>query len=145
MPGFEFEETMSGTWRRAGSADEKPIEFKLRARAGRFVRYLFNRKADIEGRLKAAGLAEDVPLTGQLLIDPLLGKKIRYEFDFVGDDGKRYRFAGQKDVLFLDVVRTMTTLPGQILDDEGIVVGRADLKFDTRDLPRFLASFRPSF
>ena len=143
MAGFEFKETMSGTWRPEAGGPERNIEFTITAHAGRLLRHLFDRKADMEGRLKMSGFAEDVPLTGELTIDPLLGKKIRYEFDFVADDGKRYRFAGQKDVQFLDVVRTMTTLPGEILAGDGQVVGRCELKFDTHDLPRFLASFRP--
>jgi hypothetical protein len=143
MAGFEFKETMSGTWRPEAGGPERNIEFTIVARAGRLLRHLFDRKAEMEGRLKMSGFAEDVPLTGELTIDPVLGKKIRYEFDFVADDGKRYRFAGQKDVQFLDVVRTMTTLPGEILSGDGQVVARADLKFDTHDLPRFLASFRP--
>ena len=143
MAGFEFKETMSGTWRPAGGGDERPIEFTIRAHAQRLMQHLFDRKAEIEGRIKMAGFAEDVPLSGQLTIDPVLGKKIRYEFDFVADDGKRYHFAGQKDVKFFDLTRTMTTLPGEILDERGAVVGRAGLTFDKNDLPRFLASFRP--
>ena len=145
MAGFEFKETMSGSWRREGSSEAQPMAFTIRAHAGRLLRHLVDHKAEIEGRLQMAGFAEDVPISGELTINPLLGKKIRYEFAFEADDGKRYRFVGQKDVQFLDVVRTMTELPGEILDQQGGVIGRADLKFDTNDLPSFLASFRPSF
>ena len=143
MAGFEFKETMSGTWRAPSGGPDRNIEFTITARAAHVLKHLFDRKADMDGRLRMDGFAADVPISGELVIDPLLGKKIRYEFDFVADDGKRYRFAGQKDVQFLDVVRTMTTLPGEILASDGAVVGRCDLKFDTHDLPRFLASFRP--
>jgi hypothetical protein len=142
MAGFEFKETMAGTWRSSNGGDEKTIEFTVTARAGRLLRHLFDRKADMDGRLRMAGFAEDVPLSGELIIDPILGKKIRYEFDFVADDGKRYHFAGQKDVRFLDVVRTMTELPGEIFGGDGAVVARCSLKFDPRDFGRFLASFR---
>jgi hypothetical protein len=143
MAGFEFKETMSGTWRPPSGGPDRAIEFTITARAGHLLRHLFDRKAELDGRLRMDGFAADVPISGELVLDPVLGKKIRYEFDFVADDGKRYRFAGQKDVAFLDVVRTMTTLPGEILAGDGSVVARADLKFDTHDLPRFLASFRP--
>jgi hypothetical protein len=143
MAGFEFKETMSGTWRTPSGGNERSIEFTITARAGRLLRHLFDRKAEMDGRLRMSGFAEDVPLSGELTIDPLLGKKIRYEFDFVADDGKRYHFAGQKDVEFLNVVRTMTTLPGDITGSDGSVVAHADLRFDTHDLPSFLASFRP--
>jgi hypothetical protein len=136
---------MSGHWRPEAGGPEQPMAFTIRAHAGKILRHLFDHKADLEGRLQTAGFAEDVPISGELIINPVLGRKIRYQFAFTADDGKRYRFAGQKDVQFLDVVRTMTELPGEILDEHGGVVGRAELKFDTNDLPSFLASFRPSF
>jgi hypothetical protein len=142
VAGFEFKETMAGTWRSSAGGGERNIEFTITARAGRLLRHLFDRKAEMDGRLRMAGFAEDVPLSGELIIDPILGKRIRYEFDFVADDGKRYHFAGQKDVRFLDVVRTMTTLPAEIKGSDGEVVARCDLKFDTNDLPKFLGSFR---
>ena len=142
MAGFEFKETMAGTWRSATGGDEKAIEFTVTARAGRLLRHLFDRKADMDGRLRMAGFAEDVPLSGDMIVDPIFGKRIRYEFDFVADDGKRYHFAGQKDVRFLAVVRTMTTLPAEIMSSDGAVVARCDLKFDTADLPKFLGSIR---
>jgi hypothetical protein len=143
MAGFEFKETMSGTWRAPSGGPERSIEFTITARAAHMLKHLVDRKADMDGRLRMDGFAADVPISGELVIDPLLGKKIRYEFDFVADDGKRYHFAGQKDVELLDVVRTMTTLPAQIAGADGTVVATCDLKFDTADLPKFLASFRP--
>jgi len=143
MVGFEFKETMAGTWRAPAGGPDRAIEFTITARAGKILRHLLDRKAEMDGRLRMAGFAEDVPISGELVIDPLLGKKIRYEFDFVADDGKRYHFAGQKDVELLDVVRTMTTLPAEIKGSDGALVANCDLKFDTRDLPKFLSSFRP--
>ena len=48
------------------------------------------------------GFASARPLDGELTIDPLIGKLIRYEFGFAADDGARYRFVGQKDVTLKD-------------------------------------------
>ena len=50
-----------------------------------------DRKTGLEGRLRMEGFASDVPIEGELLVDPLLGKRIRYQFRFTGDDGKRYQ------------------------------------------------------
>ena len=76
---------------------------------------------------------------------PVLGRIIRYEFSFTGDDGKAYRFAGQKDIRWLDPVRTWTELPGEVSDEGGRVVGRAMTYFDLkRDGLSFVRSFRPA-
>ena len=73
MAGFEFRETMSGTWRPSAGGPERAIEFTITARAGGLLRHLLDRKADMEGRLRMEGFAADVPITGELVIDPLLG------------------------------------------------------------------------
>jgi hypothetical protein len=140
---FHFSETMSGTWRPVAGGAEKQIEFSITARAGSSMKYLRDRKTGLEGRLRMEGFAADVPIEGELIVDPLIGKRIRYTFEFTADDGKRYKFDGQKDVKFTDLARTMTTLPGAIFDEQGARVASCQLRFDTRDLPSFLASFRP--
>jgi hypothetical protein len=140
---FQFSETMSGTWRPAAGGTDKAIAFSITARAGSSFQYLRDRKTGLQGRLRMEGFAADVPIEGELLVDPLFGKRIRYTFNFTGDDGRRYRFAGQKDVRFTDLARTMTTLPAEIFDERGGAVASCQMRFDKRDLPSFLASFRP--
>ena len=140
---FHFSETMSGTWQPAAGGADKAIEFSITARASSSLKYLRDRKTGLEGRLRMEGFAADVPIEGELLVDPLFGKRIRYQFRFTADDGKRYRFDGQKDVRFTDLARTMTTLPAEIFDERDKLVASCRLRFDTRDLPSFLASFRP--
>jgi len=144
MLGFHFSETMQGTWTREGQTDERPISFSITARARSFWKHLRDHDTELEGTLRMDGFAREVPVRGTLHINPLLGKVIRYDFGFLADDGRRYRFIGQKDVSLSDVVGTMTTLPAAIEDENGRVVARANLKFDTKDLPGFLASFRPA-
>ena len=141
MIGFQFEETMTGTYRRDGS--DHRFEFRLRARQPSMLSFLRDRTATIEGHVDAAGLATHAVLAGTLLLDPILGRRIRYDFGFTGDDGESYRFAGQKDVDPHHPVDTMTTLPGEILDDSGAVYATALVRFDPRSLPSFLGSFRP--
>jgi hypothetical protein len=143
IPGFHFTETMQGTYTRDGV--ERPIKFSLEARAESALQHLRDRKARIHGTIDAEGLAIGRELDGELIIDPLIKRIIRYEFMFTGDDGQRYRFAGQKDVNFMDLSNSMTTLPAQIFDGWDQQIATALVKFDKKDLPRFLGSWRLSF
>ncbi|MBE7448541.1 MAG: hypothetical protein HS111_06545 [Kofleriaceae bacterium] len=141
--GFGFAETMSGTWTRDGV--EQPFSFTVTVRSGPLLRYLLRQRARMEGTVDAGGLAGGRALRGTLLMRPFLGRCIRYEFEFAGDDGRTYRFAGQKDIRWTEPLRTWTELPGEILDEAGRVVGRARTRFDLRrDGVRFLRSWLPA-
>jgi len=140
LPGFHFRETMAGTFSRDGV--ERPMHFSVTARAGSLLAHLRDRKARLTGEVTMQGFASARPLEGEITIDPLLGRLIRYEFTFAADDGQRYRFVGQKDVTLRDPVGSMTTLPAQILALDGKLVATAQLAFDKKDLPRFLGSWR---
>ena len=141
MSGFRFEETMSGTYTRDG--DERAFKFTAVARVGQIGKFITDRRATISGHVDASGLASHAPLAGSMVIDPVLGRVIAYEFGFTGDDGRGYRFIGQKDVTPREPLRSMTTLPGEILDEKGARYATAALMFDLRDLGPFLSSFRP--
>lgn len=130
---------MAGSYTRDGV--ERPLSFSLEARADSWLRHLRDRKARVHGTIVAEGLATHASLDGELVIDPLIRRVIRYEFDFRGDDGKPYRFAGQKDVSLMDLSNSMTTLPAQIFDGAQPIAS-ALVKFDKKDLPSFLASWR---
>jgi hypothetical protein len=140
--GFHFKETMRGNWRPVDGGAERPIEFTVTARAASLFEHVRDKMATLEGTLNIEGLAHGAAVTGELTIDPLFGKVIRYVIGFNGDDGAAYRLEGQKDVRFTDLLHTMTTLPARIRRVDGPEVGSALLFFDKRDLPRFLASFR---
>ena len=140
LPGFRFRETMSGTYSRDGV--ERPMHFTVTVRAGSLLGHLRDRKARLDGEVTMDGFASARPLEGEITIDPIIGKLIRYEFAFEADDGQRYRFVGQKDVTLRDPVGSMTTLPGQVLALDGKRVATAQLRFDTKDLPSFLGSWR---
>jgi hypothetical protein len=146
--GFQFTEVMAGTFRRTDGGDggEHPIKFTGTARAKSLFRHLADRKADLEGHIDAEGLATHQPLHGHIVLDPLIGKVIRYDFTFPGDAGKTYRFAGQKDVAFSSPVGSMTTLPGEITDQgTGAQIATCDLRFDMNKFHKLLGSFRPTF
>src|SRR5262249_55683219 len=97
VPGFHFRETMSGTYERDDGV-ARAMRFTVTARAESMLGYLRDRKARLDGEVTMEGFATAKPLDGEITIDPLLGKLIRYEFAFAADDGQRYRFVGQKDV-----------------------------------------------
>ena len=143
LPGFHFSETMSGTYRRDGV--ERAMRFTVTARAGSLLEHLRDRKARLAGEVTMEGFATARPLDGEITIDPIIGKIIRYEFTFEADDAARYRFVGQKDVTLKDPVGSMTTLPGQVLALDGKQVATAALKFDRKDLPSFLSTWRLDF
>jgi hypothetical protein len=144
LPGFHFRETMSGTYERDDGV-ARPMRFSVTARAESMLGYLRDRKARLDGEVTMEGFATGRPLDGEITIDPLLGKLIRYEFGFAGDDGQRYRFVGQKDVTIKDPVGSMTFLPGQVLALDGKRVATAKLEFDKKDLPKFLSTWRLDF
>lgn len=132
MAGFGFEETMSGTWARTDGRTGGRFEFTVKVASGPWRDFARTRIARITGEVTATGLGTARPLEGTLEIRPLVGRIIRYEFTFAGADGEPYRFAGQKDIRWLDAARTWTTLPGEIRDAGGAVIGRAETRFDLR-------------
>jgi hypothetical protein len=106
---------------------------------------VFDGKTRMHGTLEADGLATNVPIEGTLTLAPWARRMIRYEFAFRGDDGRSYRFEGQKDIRLRDLRRSFTILPGAILDDAGNQVGTADTRFDlAADLFQFVSSWRPA-
>jgi hypothetical protein len=145
MAGFEFHETMSGSYRLDSSPDrERAISFTVGARVDDLGKFLRNRVAQIQGAIEVEGLASHRAARGTMLMDPILGRTVGYELSFTNDEGARYRLSGRKSVEFLRFLQTMTYLPAEIFDERGERVGEATLRFDVRsDLYRFLRSFRP--
>jgi choline dehydrogenase-like flavoprotein len=139
-PDLVFRETMSGSIR---SKDEtRPFSFALRARSRGLVDFARTREVTITGELMAEGLGARCPLSGTLGMDVLRTGRIPYDFRFTADDGREYRFVGEKRVKLGALRRSMTWLPGRVLDDAGEVVGTAEVTFDlARDLWSFLRSF----
>lgn len=143
MSGFEFHETMIGSFRLRGDAHDRPMSFTLRCRSPRWLRFLSRPEVDIEGEVDAEGFADHRYLRGTLGMDAIRTRTLPYAFRFTANDGKDYTFAGKKTLRAMRMVESMTVLPGAILDAAGAPVGEALLRFDLRsDLARFLRSFR---
>ena len=146
MTGFTFAETMSGTWTPADDISvAHKFSFTVRVHSGPLTSFRKDQVADLEGEVEAEGLTTGAPLVGTMVLRPFLGRMIRYEFEFDGDDGQRYRFAGQKDIRWLDPIRSWTVLPGELTDEDGHVIGTARTRFHLRrDAFDFLRSWRPA-
>jgi hypothetical protein len=143
--GFRFSENMYGGYRPAKEpAEERRFCFHLDVVSRDLWRTIRDGRAEATGHVEAEGLATHAPLTGFLVIKPLLARLIRYEFDFTGDDDARYHYAGEKTIRHLHPTTTWTTLPGAIYDADGGEFARSLTRFDLNEISPFLRSFRPS-
>jgi hypothetical protein len=143
MAGFEFYETMVGSFRLRDEPRERAMSFTIRARSFTWASFLRRPEVDIEGEVDVEGFADHRHLHGTLGMDPLRTRILPYAFRFAANDGAPYAFAGQKRIRVGRLLESMTVLPGAILDAGGKSVGEALLRFDARrDLGRFLNSFR---
>jgi hypothetical protein len=149
MLGFELQESFSGSYYRL---DEPLRDHALRVELSLGVsgmrRFLRERKIEATGRIFAETLAErsdkGAPLFGTLTMRLFDQKRIPYDLSFEGDDHRRYRLRGQRDFFMHDAVDSLTLLPASLYDDAGLEIGRAALRFDTKnDLPALVKSFRP--
>jgi hypothetical protein len=139
-----FTETMSGTWTPADGSGRRVMWFRIDADAVSALAYLRRGEMRVSGTLFAERLAEGVPAAGILEVQPF-GGRIAYRLDFHGDDGRTYRFSGEKTPSLRKLVESMTTLPGEIVLADAEVIGTALLRFDAkRDLVPFLRTFRPA-
>ena len=144
QPELDFRETMSGTVRSVAAPGEaRPFSFSLHARSRGVWDFLRTREVAITGELMADGFGTHCPLVGTLGLDILATGRLPYDFTFTADDKRTYRFIGEKRVKLGSLRRSMSVLPGRVLDDAGEVVGTAEVTFDIdRDLWDFLRSFR---
>ncbi len=140
--GYKFQERMMGTWRKVGSSSEQPYRFDLVALAPSFGSLGRDQLLYLEGTLTLGGLAEKVHATGTLKFTPWLRRRLEYELDCVGDDGKRYHVSGLKTIRHTNPVATWTTLPSRVTDDAGNVVGEGTALFPASEFFPLVFSFR---
>ncbi len=139
--GTRFRETMAGTVRLAESGRIRPVRLDLRAGADRVLRPTGTTRADVEGRLRIHGFADDPRVRGELEISPLTARRIRYRLSFTAG-GRRMILDGWKSVTPRHPVASMTVLPFTLYEDDR-VVGTGTLRFRLASaLLPFLASFR---
>ena len=144
--GLRFQENMYGHYEvLEGEAGRKRrFDFHWEAETRDLLGSLRDGRGEGTGWVEAEGLAEHAGLEGFMVVKPLVQRFIRYEFHFIGDDGRRYCFKGQKAIRHLHPASTWTTLPGEIFDDQGKVWARSLSRFRFGEALPFLLSFRPT-
>ncbi|MFG2250776.1 hypothetical protein [Spirillospora sp. NPDC048823] len=138
-----FDEVMEGAFRLAGEDGERRLRLELSVDLPEVLRPWRDTEGDLAGRVHVPGWADDRAATGRLRVAPLTARRIRYTMDFTALDGRRLRLDGWKSVDPRRPVRSMTTLPVTVTDEDGTVAGEGVLRFDLRrDLVRFVAGAR---
>jgi hypothetical protein len=143
--GFRFEETMRGSYYLLSKPqEERAIEFSIEARVDNLRRFMRDLTARIRGVVTLEGLCKHANLDGTLGLKLLKENRLPYDFSFTAEDGKKYRVRGEKNVVVLGIMESLTTLPASVYDDSEEEIGRAVVRFDLRsDWRKFLFSFRP--
>jgi len=141
--GFGFSENMYGSYTRSDEPEvERSFRFHFDVISHDLWRTLRDGRAEATGYVEAERLAKHAPLKGFIVIKPLIARVIRYEFDFTGDDGAAYHYAGQKTIRHLNPASTWTTLPGALYRDDASEFAESTTRFDMDELIPFLRSFR---
>ncbi len=143
--GLRFEENMYGSFEPlAAELEPGSFVFHMKARSESLLRTVLNGRVETSGWVEAEGLASRSELTGFMVMRPLLSRFIQYDFGFVGDDGKRYRYSGTKTIRHLHPRESWTTLVGSIYDSDEREIATSVVRFDLSELRSFLAGFRPT-
>ncbi|MFJ8633206.1 hypothetical protein [Streptomyces sp. NPDC093568] len=139
--GTRFRETMLGRVRLGDEDRERPVRLDLAVRADAVLLPHRTTRAQVTGRVRIAGRADDAEARGELEISPLARRRIRYRITFTLE-GRRLLLDGWKSMSPARPVTSMTVLPYTLYED-GERVGEGTLRFPlaTGLLP-FLASFR---
>src|SRR5262245_36786453 len=134
---------MEGTVQRDGERFDRPFRFELSVQAPSLLAILTTAVGEAVGQVRIDGLAKHAPAHGTISISPIREQRVRYAFDFTGDDGNGYRFEGVKVTTARRHLHGWSTLPGRIYAADGTVWGRAVLRFSwRRDLRDLVQSVR---
>ncbi len=142
--GFRFCEEMAGSYFvLSDGVPEHDVSLKLVGRTYGLRRLFREQRVHIEGLLDIAGFATNRPVRGSISLHSPADWRLIYEMTFAADDGRPYTFRGEKDIFWVSLLDSITTLPASVYDADGIEVGRASLRFDIRgDLINFIRSCR---
>jgi len=139
---FFMNETMYGRYRLIGQDHkEGRLDFDARFGSDNWEEMVRTKKTVLTGYVNMDGFATNQPLNGYLMIDLLGDKVLVYDFTFRSDTGKLMHFYGKKDVRYLNLPKTMTTLYG-VVEQENIPIAEVESHFRFRTLPAFLLSLR---
>ncbi len=139
--GTTFKETMLGRVRLADEDRDRPVRLDLVARTESVLLPHRTTQAQVTGRVRIAGRADDPEAVGELEISPLARRRIRYRVTFTLE-GRCLVLDGWKSVSPARPLTSMTVLPFTLYED-GERVGEGRLRFPlATGLVPFLTSFR---
>ncbi|MEV7321888.1 hypothetical protein [Streptomyces sp. NPDC093970] len=136
-----FRETLLGRVRLADEDRDHPIRLDLLVRADGMPLFHRTTRADVTGRVRVAGRADDSEAVGDLETVLLSRDWIRYQVTFTME-GRHLTLVGRKSTALTRPLASLTVLP-YTLYENGDRVGEGTLRFPlvTGLLP-FLTSFR---
>jgi hypothetical protein len=137
-----FSEVMAGPARLRGAGGRRQLRLELDVTAPGLLKLWADTEATMTGRAILDGVADDASASGTMQIAPIRRRRLRYQLTFRTADDRVLRLDGWKSVSYLRPIRSMITLPATVYAADGSVFAEALLKFDLRDLPRFLGSLR---
>lgn len=152
MLGFKIDESMRGSHHFVaadGEHHDRPLCFSLTWGNRNIFRwlnpfsgqFLFN---EARGMITVDGLARKADCTGSLHLLYFTQRKIRYVLNFKGDDGRSYRYVGEKINLWpWNLHKTHVTCYGTITDQEADrKISESVVYFPYRQIIPFMLSFR---
>lgn len=144
MAGLRFEETLRGGFHFLDHPEaELPMDLSVQVRIDGVRRFAKERTGTVGGHLTIEGFT-DGPFEGAVGLAVVARRRLPYDFSFVAQNGKTYRFRGEKDLTILELAEPVTLLPMSLYDEAGREVGRATVRFDVRsDLKKAVRSLRP--
>ena len=136
---ISFFETMQGDLV-DGDGHPHPFRFQVKAEATDTARFLTGGRAKITGVAHGPPFADQALLEGEMVVRPVLGRQITYDFRFHDPQGRPCRLRGEKHPRLTRPVASMTQMQARLTRDD-LPVAQGDLHFDLDDLPDFLRSW----
>ncbi len=152
MIGFKIDELMTGSHHFNDKNDpniDKPMNFNLTWGNKNIINFLnpFSNEflfGEARGIITVNGLVEKAKCEGSIKLLYFTERKIRYELIFKDDNGKSYKYIGEKRNLWpWNLYKTHVTCYGSLIDSEsGDNISESITYFPYRKLIPFLLSFR---
>lgn len=129
--GFEFQERVGGHYYFLNEPTiDRIIRMTFKVSMNGVMRFAKDKLFDMTGEIFAEGFAEHRPVVGTIGFRVHDERRLPYDFSFTANDGKRYRFRGQKDFASYRIMDSLTTLDATLINDEQKEIARAAFKFE---------------
>jgi choline dehydrogenase-like flavoprotein len=141
---LSFDETMAGACEPEDGAARFVTTLRVSVSGGSDLRAMVAARGatlDLRGTIALAGVVPEQACVGTLTIRPLAARaNLVYDVSFEGADGVRWTLHGEKHAPLLRPTG-MTRLHTELRRD-GALFARGLLRFDVREIPAWLATFR---